>query len=250
MDEIKLSIILVTHNRPGLLKRCINAIQPILNDQRFEIIVVDDLGLKETFTVVSEYQCSNLSYISRKDKPSLARSRNYGIAFSRGKLITFCDDDDTLELNWLYWIVENVQQEDDKFYIGNYQRVVEDRVVGIEINRTNFQFSEKNLIQFMVVNQFPVGTYVIPNSFCKAKSFDEDMQTHEDWEFLFATITKLKTQFVNLQACTIYDDKNKENQMTNYRRKYFKQDFETIYERYKINDTKVIEARKSFINNL
>lgn len=250
MNEIKLSIVLVTHNRPKLLKRCIDAILPLLNSEHVEIIVVDDLGLKETFSVVSEYQASNLSYISRKDKPSLARSRNYGIAFSRGKLITFCDDDDTLNLEWLYWVLEKAPDSKDMFFIGNYDRVVEDRELGVELNRTTHQFSEKNLLQFMVVNQFPVGTYVMPNSHCKTKSFDEELQTHEDWEFLFAAITKLKVQFVNLNACSIFDDKNKENQMTNYRRKYFKEDFKTIYSRYIVDNESIIKARNEFINRL
>lgn len=250
MSEIKLSIVLVTHNRPKLLKRSIDAISPLLNDERFEIIVVDDLGLVETFGVVSSYQANNLSYISRKDKASLARSRNYGIAFSRGKLITFCDDDDTLELDWLYKFVEIPTHENNTFFIGNYQRVVEDREMGVELSRTTIQFTENSLVQFLVVNQFPVGTYVMPNEFCKSRNFDEELQTHEDWEFLFAAVTKLKVQIVNSKACTIFDDKAKDNQMTNYRRKYFKQDFATIYERYRSNDVHVNEARSNFISRL
>lgn len=250
MSEIKLSIVLVTHNRPKLLKRCIDAIRPLLNDERCEVIVVDDLGLEETFRVVSSYQANNLSYISRKDKASLARSRNYGIAFSRGKLITFCDDDDTLELDWLYKFLEISTIENNTFFIGNYQRVVEDREKGIELSRMAFQFTEKSLVQFLVVNQFPVGTYVMPNEFCKVRNFDEELQTHEDWEFLFAAITKLKVEFINSLACIIYDDKSKENQMTNYRRKYFKKDFETIYKKYRIEDINIINAREKFIEGL
>ncbi|MCE1274277.1 MAG: glycosyltransferase family 2 protein [Chlorobiales bacterium] len=90
----KVSVILATFNRAGLLDRAIDSVlAQTLND--WELIVVDDGSIDETFTIVDRHlhRHANIRYMKHSNRrPAL--SRNVGIQASFGSYITFIDSDD------------------------------------------------------------------------------------------------------------------------------------------------------------
>lgn len=85
------SIIVTTHNRPGLLPRAVSSAQAA--GKNIEVVVVDDASSDETAAV-----CKNLSgikYVRVDANQGVAGARNIGMVASRGEYLSFLDDDDT-----------------------------------------------------------------------------------------------------------------------------------------------------------
>lgn len=90
----KVSVIIATHNRVGLLKR---AIDSVLNQtfKDFELIIVDDNSKDGTKELVESYDDNRITYIFNENNPAKTHCRplNVGILRSRGEYITYLDDD-------------------------------------------------------------------------------------------------------------------------------------------------------------
>ncbi|MEZ4866323.1 MAG: glycosyltransferase family 2 protein [Caldilineaceae bacterium] len=93
MNNPTFSIILPTHNRAHLLSR---AITSVLNQtfRDFELLIIDDGATDNTADVVSSFQDRRIKYIYRQSSGGASVARNTGIRKSKGRLITFLDDDD------------------------------------------------------------------------------------------------------------------------------------------------------------
>jgi len=91
------SVIVTTYNRADLLCETIDSIL-YQTYKNFELIVVDDGSTDNTEEAVKMYSDSRLQYIKTDNWGGPARPRNIGINASKGKYISFCDDDDI----WLH----------------------------------------------------------------------------------------------------------------------------------------------------
>jgi glycosyltransferase involved in cell wall biosynthesis len=91
MNEILLSIIIPTYNRPQLLPRAVNSALGQTIDN-FETIVVDDCSLQ----LVNLPPDPRLRIIRLPQNQGGAAARNIGTKAARGRWITFLDDDDLL----------------------------------------------------------------------------------------------------------------------------------------------------------
>jgi glycosyltransferase involved in cell wall biosynthesis len=87
------SIVVVTHNRAFLLRRCLDSIFAIPSEC-IEIIVVDDGSTDETPEVAGSFG-SKINYV-RKDNGGVATARNAGCRKATGRYVAFVDDDDML----------------------------------------------------------------------------------------------------------------------------------------------------------
>jgi glycosyltransferase involved in cell wall biosynthesis len=88
------SIITITKNRAELLKR---AIKSVLNQTftDFEYIIVDGASTDHTTEVVKSFNDSRIVYEKlEKDFDPIVLCMDYAVNLSRGKYITFLDDDD------------------------------------------------------------------------------------------------------------------------------------------------------------
>lgn len=90
------SVIIPTHNRKKILKKCLNSLfNQTYNQFEYEIIVIDDGSTDDTEeavkSMVSETPCE-LKYF-RQEKKGPAAARNVGIRNAEGKIILFIGDD-------------------------------------------------------------------------------------------------------------------------------------------------------------
>ena len=99
-----LSAIVCTHNRPGDLRRCLDALA-LLKDE-VEVIVVDSASRPPCQELVTSYggRVANLRYL-REEQPGLSRARNVGIAAATGEIVAFLDDDAAPRADWAQRIV-------------------------------------------------------------------------------------------------------------------------------------------------
>ncbi|SEI98990.1 Glycosyl transferase family 2 [Kandleria vitulina] len=122
-----ISVIIPVYNSEKYIEKCINSIlNSSFND--FEIIVVDDGSIDETYNIISK--------LSKKDKRiriikisngGSAHARNIGLQNVRGDYVTFVDSDDYVDKDYLKELYEAIvtynldMVECDYRIISNYE---------------------------------------------------------------------------------------------------------------------------------
>lgn len=86
-------MVITTFNRQDILPRAIRSVLSQTFDD-FELIVVDDHSTDGTPDAIRMFGDSRITYICRSENGGLSRTRNTGIAASRGEYVAFLDDDD------------------------------------------------------------------------------------------------------------------------------------------------------------
>jgi glycosyltransferase involved in cell wall biosynthesis len=94
-----ISVILNTYNRAALLPRAIESVLAQTHDD-FELVVADDGSIDRTPGVVAKFNDRRVRYV-RQDNAGLSVARNFGVASSSGRYVTFLDDDDEVLPGWL-----------------------------------------------------------------------------------------------------------------------------------------------------
>lgn len=104
MVEPLVSIIIITCNRPFLLRYCLENVFAQSYFHR-EVIVVDSSVNDESEQVVTRYPTVKLIRL-RGQGNNMPQARNAGIDASSGELIAFIDDDSMVQPGWLAALVE------------------------------------------------------------------------------------------------------------------------------------------------
>ena len=89
----KVSVIIPTYNRAGLLPRAVNSV--LAQTYRdYEIIIVDDCSTDDTQDVIRRFADAHVRAFRHSENSTGANARNTGIANARGEYVAFLDDDD------------------------------------------------------------------------------------------------------------------------------------------------------------
>ncbi|MFJ9517270.1 glycosyltransferase family 2 protein [Kitasatospora sp. NPDC101801] len=96
----RISVVIATHNRPELLRQCLDSVLRIDSPQ-YEVLVVDNAPAgDDAKTLIRERYADRVRYL-REPVAGLARAHNLGLAAARGELIAFTDDDTLVDRDWL-----------------------------------------------------------------------------------------------------------------------------------------------------
>jgi GT2 family glycosyltransferase len=109
MIDLTVSIIIITCNRPFLLRHCLKRVL----EQKYphkEVIVVDSSSNNESECVVAEFP-EVITVRLRGQRNNMPQARNEGIAASSGDIIAFIDDDSMVSPGWLEALVEAYRDE-------------------------------------------------------------------------------------------------------------------------------------------
>lgn len=141
--NLKLSICILTHNRPILFKRCINSILNNLPTYNIEILVNNDSNdIQEIFS-----DKINIKYFYKKNNDL---SKIYKLLFdkSSGDFIYFLEDDDYLHNIFFNYI-------DFKFDINYFLYTSKDHIAHYGISQAiNLQNLNKHLLKEVSFNKF------------------------------------------------------------------------------------------------
>lgn len=95
MHTPRVSIIILTYNRPDLICQ---AIQSVVRQvyQDWELLVIHDGPNTRTPVIIRDWECcdSRIRYFHRPHPGNIADATNFGIANARGEYIAILDDDD------------------------------------------------------------------------------------------------------------------------------------------------------------
>ena len=104
MTSCPVSVVVTTHNRAGILARCVRAtLEEVRRHPGAELLVVDNASSDDTPAVLADLQRAEGSPLRTVHEPRLGAShgRNTGLAAAQGDLIAFLDDDAVPRRGWL-----------------------------------------------------------------------------------------------------------------------------------------------------
>lgn len=196
-----ISVIIPTYNRRIFLPY---AISSVLNQtySNYEIIIVNDNG-KDVRDIIYSFNSNKITYISNTRNSGPAYSRNIAINNAKGDFICYLDDDDLYISTHLETIVNTIQSYHadiiytDAIYknevIINNKRVVTSQYQ----SDADTTFSPNKLLIF---NFIPINTVAHKRTLVDAiGGFNEELDSHEDWEF-----------FIRLSQCRPFFHVNKQ----------------------------------------
>lgn len=112
------SVVIPTHQRADVLRRCLAALTAQDYPGRLEIIVVDDGSTDETPQVVGEFVRRNGVRYLRQTNRGPAAARNHGIAAAGGEIIAFTDDDCLVPQDWVRRLVQGYRTHPEIAGVG------------------------------------------------------------------------------------------------------------------------------------
>ncbi len=92
MNDVLVSIIIVTYNSVDYLRKCLDSIYALTFSFSYEIIVIDNASCDNTFDFVSNTY-PNINIIKNKENSGFAYANNQGIESARGKYMLLLNPD-------------------------------------------------------------------------------------------------------------------------------------------------------------
>lgn len=115
---MRISLVIPTHNRCHLLRRCLHAATTQTYPD-YEVIVVDDASTDQTRDMVQR-EFPQVRYLRLERNQGPAAARNVGIASASGEVIAFTDDDCELPADFLARLADGYAAHPDVAGVGGY----------------------------------------------------------------------------------------------------------------------------------
>ena len=197
-----ISVIMGTYNRTQEIRE---SIQSVLNQtfQNFELIVINDGGSDEVENIVRSFGSSKIRYYKLDENRGHAAVLNKGIKMSKGKYISYLDDDDVYYPEHLELMFNELIRSNKKYVYSNTKFVRGD----VE----NGKFIAKNVMYIwntqhdknkIILNNYISNLSVVHEKklFSTIGLFSEDLNIVMDWELWLRA--SLKYEFSHLDRTT------------------------------------------------
>lgn len=212
----KVSIIVPIYNVELYLRKCLDS---IINQSysNLEIILIDDGSTDRSGEICDEYsKLDNRIIVIHNNNKGVSYSRNYGIRLSTGKYILFIDSDDTVDKNYVYYLL--MGNKDDKYdivYCGirdifEYKKkcIIKDRLI-----KEKLLSGELKKDYYFLIDLLRVSVIKLYNADIIKKYdilFSENISSGEDQIFNFKYHRYVrKYKLINLPLYNYYHRKNK-----------------------------------------
>lgn len=113
-----ISVILPVYNGEKFLKECIES---VLNQthKSFELIIVNDGSEDASEEIVKSFNSERIKYFSKSNE-GVAATRNFGLRKAKGDIISFIDQDDMWNEQYLSEVVKGMKKSDFIYVNGKY----------------------------------------------------------------------------------------------------------------------------------
>jgi glycosyltransferase involved in cell wall biosynthesis len=182
----KISVVIPTYNRDGVLKRAIDSIIS-QTFQDWELILVDDCSNDNTYDIIKSYSVNNehIRYHKLERNSGANAARNKGVKLANAEIISFLDSDDEMHPN-------NLQKQYEKFSTSAGLALC---YVGVDYYFENTKVSEVHqrmrgsLEEYLFANLKGLGSSTSGFSIRKeviekVGGFDESMASQQDLDLL------------------------------------------------------------------
>lgn len=210
MYKKKVSVIIPTYNRAGMIKRSIDS---VLNQtySDFELIVVDDGSTDHTEQIINNYEDVRLRYLRTEQRYGANHARNIGIENAEGEFIAFQDSDD-------FWTKDKLERQIQIFeqfpqidvvwcrYCRIMSSGMSQIVPGICVRNTSQTETEKMLAKCNIIG---TPTMVVRKKcFEEAGLFDEAIHRFQDWELCIRFVQRFRFYFMEEVLVEAYESKS------------------------------------------
>ena len=215
-----LSVVVPTYRRPQTLERALDSVSGATTAD-CEVIVVDDCPEGSGFDIARRF---GARYIFKAGQQrGLSASRNLGLGLATGVFVSFLDDDDSFNPGGLDALLNQAAAHDGVTF-GDFSSFTHEQ-------RVRHNLAALTVDHLLVCNQIPVGAYVLRRSALNSR-FDEQLRSHEDWEFLLRHTASQALRHVPFDVVSIDKTANATTSMQARRRRLFWLDFLSIYARF------------------
>jgi glycosyltransferase involved in cell wall biosynthesis len=162
---IKYSLIIPSYNQDDILNDCISKIlnQIEANQLSMEVIIVDDASTDKTYSIAKSFDKVS-TYRLDSNSGSGGMPRNYGMEKSQGQYFLFYDLGDEIFLDKLDEITKEMENNDLKVAVCNYEDILPDGSIKAT-HQATFRKSDS-------IKTFKEEPQLISNPFCWGKVFN------------------------------------------------------------------------------
>jgi len=196
------SVVIVTYNRPELLKYALDSLAG-QKFQNFEVILVNDNG-QPVETKLKDFVFP-LCYVRQERNRGPAAARNTALKLTRGRYITFLDDDDCYLSDHLLELALAIDKDPNGVFYSDAVFIMEkvEGNVRVELTRDRrYQHGEYSRERLFVDNYIPINTFACPRSIIlDVGGFDESLSALEDWDLLMRLAARVP--FYHIQKETV-----------------------------------------------
>ncbi len=108
MDGPRISVVIVSHGRPALLRRAVLGVSQLYHRPSELIVVADAEGL----SALSDLGIAGRIKTAEQTEANISAARNQGVALAAGEIIAFLDDDAVPEPSWLCHLAKAFENEE------------------------------------------------------------------------------------------------------------------------------------------
>ena len=147
MEEKRVSIILPVYNAQDYLERCLNS---VLNQDygNIELIAIDDGSSDNSWKILEKYKktYSKKIEIIKQENMGVSKTRNKGISIATGEYLTFIDNDDYYDVDYISKYVKEIESGDYDVVIGGYKRPNEKGRMIEKVSLKSCEFSKFKIV--------------------------------------------------------------------------------------------------------
>lgn len=247
------SVVIPTQNRPRLLKDALASLVG-QNYHNWEAIVVNDGGEDVQHVIAEIGNDPRIQLLTHWRNLGQSCARNTALRVAQGQIICFLDDDDRYLPTHIEGIVSTMRQSHDPFVFTGAVKITEQLTEErrIELVRVDIEDSlQMPQDRLLVWNFIPLPTWAHRKECLNLVGFfDEDMASHEDWDFLlrFARIWTLR--HINQNTVEIRIRPTSNDGVTTRNEALKLRDFHLIYNRYPTSSRKIKSLRREVLAEL
>ncbi|MEG0473953.1 MAG: glycosyltransferase family 2 protein, partial [Solibacillus sp.] len=180
------SVVISTYNSREPLKKAITSVINQTYDN-IEIIIVDNHSTDDTEQLILEMNVSNILYVCLPENSNGCVPRNRGILASNGRFIAFLHSDDSWLPTKIEYQMASIEQHAKNFdnILCFTDLIIETKHWKKQIRNTSFNEQQMSIMDYMIAQQNIVqtSTYIVSATLAKRSLFNEQLTTHQDWDF-------------------------------------------------------------------
>ncbi|MBB6250369.1 glycosyltransferase family 2 protein [Nitrospirillum iridis] len=207
------SVIVPTHKRASLLRRCLGSIKAQAVDVAVEILVISDATDADTDAACAELLTGADLYARRNGAPGPSASRNLGLSLAKGHYIIFLDDDDAWHDGFLAALLAQPAVRQGLPVYFNCSIVNERRGDDAALlSEGGADLAGRLDDGIYLKNQIPVCCFAFPRALLAGLAFDTHMRAYEDWDFMLAVYSRQQASHVPVMGARIFKDSGAESE--------------------------------------